>query len=51
MQEIRIGILNVNTLTASKMKRIMEIYVDEEYDIIWLVDTRLTTSEKMRMTI
>jgi hypothetical protein len=46
VQKFLIGVLNINTLTNAKLMIIMQIYVKAEYDIIALVDTRVTRRDE-----
>jgi len=46
IQKLLIGILNVNTLTAYKLEEIMKMYIIQDFDIIALVDTRITKIEE-----
>ena len=46
VQKLLIGILNINTLTAYKLEEVMKMYVIQNFDIIALVDTRITKREE-----
>ena len=46
VQKFFLGVLNINILTESKLEDIMKMYVKDEYDIIALVDTRVTRRDE-----
>ena len=46
VQKFLLGVLNINILTESKMEDIMKMYVKGEFDIIALVDTRVTRRDE-----
>ena len=46
VQKLLIGILNINTLTAYKLEEVMKMYIIQDFDIIALVDTRITKREE-----
>ena len=47
VQKLLIGILNINTLTAYKLEEVMKMYIIQDFDIIALVDTRITKREEI----
>ena len=51
VQRMLIGVWNINTLAAGKLNVIMEIFVNQEYDIIALVDTRITKKEENAISV
>ena len=50
VQQFQVGILNINVLTVEKLEKILIMYVKEDYDIIALVDTRVTKREENAFT-